>query len=62
MMDNINSLSRKSLGDKSPYEALSFLYGAKLPALLGSKKIPANDVTLTPAVFNEFRRKEVEAE
>ena len=62
MMDNINSLSRKSLGDKSPYEALSFLYGAKLPALLGSKKIPANDVTLTPAVFNKFRRKEVEAE
>lgn len=57
MMDNINSLTRKSLGDKCPYDALTFLYGQKLPCLLGCRKIPANDVTLTPAVFDKFLRK-----
>lgn len=57
MMDNINSLTRKSLGDKCPFDALSFLHGPQLPVLLGCKKIPANDVFLTPAVFDGFLRK-----
>lgn len=57
MMDNINSLTRKSLGDKCPYEAFSFLYGQKILESLGCNRIPANDVILTPAVFNKFREK-----
>jgi len=55
MMDNINSVTRKSLGDKCPYDVFSFLYGEKILKLLGCHKIPANDVDLTPAVFARFR-------
>lgn len=62
MMDNVNSLTRRSLGDKCPYDALSFLHGPQLPALLGCRRIPANDVQLTPAVFEKFRNKEVHAQ
>lgn len=58
MMDNINSLTRKSLGDKCPYDALSFLHGTQLPVLLRCTRIPANDIQLTPAVFDKFRKKE----
>ena len=58
MMDNINSLTRKSLGDKCPYDALAFLYGQKVLDCLGCNRIPANDVTLTPAVFHKFLKKE----
>lgn len=61
MMDNINSLTRKSLGDKCPYDVLCFLYGEKVLDLLGCHRIPADDVTLTPAVFDRFRKQEEEA-
>lgn len=54
MMDNINSLSRKSLGDKCPYDAFAFLYGESVLTSLGCHKIPANDVTLTAKVFDKF--------
>lgn len=35
MMDHINSYSRKSLGNKSPYEVFSFLYGKKYSQTTG---------------------------
>ena len=57
MMDNINSLTRKSLGDKCPYEAFSFLYGEASLASLGCRRIPPNDVTLKPSVFDRFLKK-----
>ena len=60
MMDNINSLTRKSLGDKCPYDVMEFLYGQKILDILDCHKIPANDVVLTPAVFAGFRKKEDE--
>lgn len=56
MMDNINSLTRKSLGDKCPYEAFSFLYSEAILSSLGCHRIPANDVTLKPSVFDRFLR------
>lgn len=52
MMDNINSLSRRSLGDKCPFEAFSFFHGQKIPGLLGCRRIPPNDIVLTPALFH----------
>lgn len=55
MMDNINSLTRKSLGDKCPYDVFSFLHGEKVLDLLGCHRIPANEVELTPRVFSRFR-------
>ena len=60
MMDNINSLTRKSLGNKCPYDVMEFLYGQKILDILDCHKIPANDVVLTPAVFAGFRQKEDE--
>ena len=51
MMDNINSLTRKSLGDKCPHDMFEFLYGKDVLDRLGCRKIPANDVVLTPKAF-----------
>lgn len=51
MMDHINSYARESLGNKSPYEALSFLYGQEIPDLLGCHLIPPREVTLSASIF-----------
>ena len=52
MMDHINSYSRKSLGDKCPYEMFSFLYGKEVMDLLECHLIPPQDVTLNKSIFN----------
>ncbi len=51
MMNHINSYSRASLGDKSPYDVFSFLYGSNILKLLGCTTIPAQQVTLNKSVF-----------
>lgn len=58
MMDHINSYSRKSIGDKCPYEVFSFLYGAEVLDLLKCHRIPPQNVTLNRSVF----RREVRAQ
>ena len=58
MMDHINSYCRESLGNKSPYEMFSFLYGDELLDLLECHRIPPQDVTLNKSIF----RKEVDHE
>lgn len=56
MMDHINSYSRKSLGDKCPYEMFEFLYGREILDLLECHRIPPQEVALDRSVF----RKEVQ--
>lgn len=51
MMDNINSYCRLSLGNKSPYDMMTFLYGQKLLNALGTFKIPPNEVIMNPSLF-----------
>lgn len=51
MMDNINSYRRESIGDKSPYEMFSFLYGQNVLDLLGCHLIPPQKVTLNRSIF-----------
>ena len=51
MMDHINSYSRESIGNKSPYGMFEFLYGNEVLDLLGCNKIPPQNVTLSKAVF-----------
>lgn len=51
MMDHINSYSRKSLGDRCPYDMFEFLYGREILDLLGCRKIHPNDVTLNKSLF-----------
>lgn len=53
MMDHINSYSRESLGDKSPYEIFSFLYGQEILDLLGCHLIPPQDVTLNRSIWSK---------
>lgn len=53
MMNHINSYSRESLGNKSPYEVFSFLYGENILKRLGCTMIPANEVTLKPSIFRK---------
>ena len=57
MMDHINSYSRKSIGDKCPYEMFAFLYGQEMLDLLECHRIPPQEVTLNRSVF----RKEVQS-
>jgi len=51
MMDNINSYSRPSLNDKTPYEVFRFIFGEAAIKKLGSKLIPPNDICLTPSLL-----------
>lgn len=53
MMNHINSYTRESLGDKSPYEMFAFLYGSKALDLLGAKYILPQDVTLNKSIFQK---------
>ena len=53
MMDHINSYSRESLGNKSPYEMFAFLYGDEVLDLLECHRIPPQDVTLNQSIFRK---------
>ena len=51
MMSHINSYARPNLGNKSPYDVFAFQYGRDILDVFGLKKIPADEITLTPKVF-----------
>lgn len=51
MIDHINSYSRPSLGNKCPYEMMTFLYGEKILSRLGCHRIAPDDVTLNQSIF-----------
>lgn len=48
MFSHINSVPRKSLGGKTPYEAFSFFYGENILSKLNIQKIEKDKVTLQP--------------
>lgn len=51
MMNHINSYKRVSLGNRTPYEMMEFLYGKTVCKALGLKLIPADEVTLKDTIF-----------
>jgi len=51
MMSHINSYSRKKLGNKSPYEVFEFQYGSKILDAFHLKKIPADEIILSPELL-----------
>lgn len=53
MMDHINSYARKSIGDKTPYETFSFMYGEEVLDLLRCHPIPPQEVTLNKSIFSK---------
>lgn len=48
IFSHVNSVKRKSLNAKTPYEMFAFVYGERIAALLGIVPIPANLVIQSP--------------
>ena len=48
IFSHINSLSKKSLGGRTPYEAFEFFYGQETLDKLHIQKIEKDKVTLQP--------------
>ena len=51
LTNNINSIRRESLGNKSPYEATTDKSILRLMGLMGLHTVPADEVNLTPALL-----------
>ena len=52
MFSHINSVPRKSLGGKTPYEAFEFFYGKEPLEKFNIQKIKEDEVTLQPYLLN----------
>lgn len=51
MFSHINSTPRENLGDKTPYEIFTFIYGADLANKLNVQKIEKDEVNTTPRLL-----------
>jgi len=51
IFSHVNSVKRKSLNGKTPYEMFTFTYGGKIAELLGLKPIPADKVIQSPKLI-----------
>ena len=51
MFSHINSTPRENLGDKTPYEIFTFIYGEELAQKLNIQKIAKDEVTTTPRLL-----------
>ena len=51
VFSHVNSVKRKILNGKTPFEMFSFLYSGSLPALLGICEIPADQVIQSPKLL-----------
>jgi len=51
IFSHINSVKRKIINGKSPYEAFAFIYGEKIASLLGIESIPATEVIQSPELL-----------
>jgi len=56
MFSHINSTPRRSLGDKSPYEMFSFMYGENTASALNVTMILRDDVVLKPNLIYTKRK------
>ena len=53
MMSNINSYSRKKLNNQSSHQLFSFLNSGEILEKLNIKRIPANEINLTPLLLKK---------
>ncbi len=51
MFSHINSIPRKNLGNKTPYEIFTFIYGKELADKLNIQKIAKDEVNTTPRLL-----------
>ena len=56
MMSHINSYSRPDLGDKTPYEVFSFMYGGDILPKLRQRLIPPNEIVLKPSLIRPKKK------
>jgi len=54
VFSHVNSVKRKRLNGKSPYEMFSFLFGENTAALLGIRAVPAHDVVQSPKLLENY--------
>jgi len=53
IFSHVNSIKRKILNGKTPYEMFSFVFGENITSLLGIRAIPAKDVIQSPKLLNK---------
>jgi len=53
IFSHVNSVKRKSLNGKTPYEMFSFLFGENVASLLGISAIPAANVIQSPKLLKK---------
>jgi IS30 family transposase len=53
IFSHVNSIKRKSLNGKTPYEMFSFVYGEDIALLLGIVAIPAAEVIQSPKLLKQ---------
>lgn len=53
IFSHLNSIKRKSLNGKTPFEMFSFTYGAGIAGLLGIRHIPPEEVVQSPRLLKE---------
>ncbi len=56
IFSHVNSVKRKVLNGKSPYETFSFLYGEHIAALFGVRGIPADEVVQSPKLLKDYAK------
>ena len=54
IFSHVNSVKRKSLNGKTPYEMFSFVYGENVAALLGIQEIPETKVIQSPKLLKQL--------
>jgi IS30 family transposase len=52
IFSHVNSVKRKVMGGKTPYEMFAFTYGEHIADILGIRKIPAEQVVQSPMLLN----------
>ena len=53
MMSHINSYGRPDLGDRSPFEVFSFMFGSDILEKLRISEIPRNEIILKPSLLRK---------
>jgi len=53
IFSHVNSVKRKSLGGKTPYEVFAFTYGANIATLLGISPVSAGEVNQSPSLLKK---------
>jgi IS30 family transposase len=55
IFSHVNSIKRKSLGGKTPYEVFAFTYGETIAKILGIEPIPPERVVQSPKLLNNIK-------